>query len=119
MPDLSDLVELIVDVPDKNLRAGMQGTIVHCYADQAYEVEFTDDEGETLDFTALRPEQFIVVWRAKTQQWVSVSEQAAALIAALPDEAREQVLDFARFLAVRMQRVSNGQELLGKAVSQS
>jgi len=107
MPDLGDVVELIVDIPDRNLRAGIQGTIVHCYADQAYEVEFTNNEGETLDFLALRPEQFIVVWRAKTQQWVSVSEQAVALIANLPDGAKQQVLDFARFLSARMQQVSS------------
>jgi hypothetical protein len=88
----------------------MQGTIVHSHVDQAYEVEFTNDEGETLDLVALRLGQFTVVWRAQTQAWVPVSEQAAALIAALPDAAKQQVLDFARFLSVRMRRVSNSEE---------
>ena len=104
MPELGDMVELIVDIPDKNLRAGAQGTVVHCHDDHAYEIEFTNDEGETLDFLALLPEHFIVVWRAKTQQWVPVSEQAAALIAHLPDEAKREILDFARFLSARAQQ---------------
>ncbi|MCS6927815.1 MAG: DUF4926 domain-containing protein, partial [Candidatus Binatia bacterium] len=64
MPDLFDVVELIVDIPARGLRAGMQGTIVQCHAGDAYEVEFANDVGETVDFLALRPEQFIVVWQA-------------------------------------------------------
>jgi hypothetical protein len=106
MANLGDIVELTIDMPDKGLRVGMQGTIVHCHVNQAYEVEFTNDEGETLDFMALRPEQFIVVWRAKTQQWVPASEQAAALVSNLPDEAKRQVLDFARFLSTRVQKAN-------------
>ena len=74
-----DVIELIADIPDRNLRAGARGTLVHCHSNQAYEVEFTNDEGETLDFLAVRPDQFIVVWRAEMQQWVPVAEQAAAL----------------------------------------
>ena len=119
MPDLGDVIEIVIDIPGKNLRAGMQGTIVHCYADQAYEVEFTNDEGETLDFMSLHPGQFIVVWRAKTQEWVSLPERAAALIAILPDEAKQQVLDFARFLSVRMQRVGNNRELSSEVLPRS
>lgn len=110
MPDLFDVVELIVDMPEHGLRAGMQGTIVQCYAGDAYEVEFTDEAGETVDFLALRPEQFIVVWQAKTKQWVPVAEQVAALTAHLPEEAREEVLDFARFLQARRRRVLVGRE---------
>jgi hypothetical protein len=103
MADSGDLVELIVDIPGRSLRAGVRGTVVHCHADDAYEVEFTDENGETLDFLALRPEQFIVVWRAETRQWVPFAERAVALIANLPDEAAREVLDFARFLSARHQ----------------
>jgi len=71
----------------------MQGTIVLDHNSEAYEVEFTDETGATLDLLALRPEQFVVVWRASTQEWVSVVEQAAMLIANLPDEAAQEVLD--------------------------
>jgi hypothetical protein len=106
-PSIGDVIELISDVPDRNLRAGAQGTVVHCHSDRAYEVEFADAEGETLDFLALRPEQFMVVWRAETQQWVSLAEQAAALVANLPAEAGREVLDFARFLSVQTRQTSS------------
>lgn len=103
MPDLFDVVELTVDVPEQGLRAGMQGTIVECHPGDAY-VEFTNELGETLAFLALRPDQFIVVWRAKTRTWLPISEQVATLVAHLPEEMGQEVLDFARFLRVRGQR---------------
>jgi hypothetical protein len=110
MAEIGDVVELITDIPDRNLRAGVKGTIVHSHSNRAYEVEFTNEEGETLDFLAVRPEQFIVVWRAETQEWVPIAEQAAALVANLPDEAGREVLNFARFLSVRAQRASASQD---------
>ena len=109
MPNVGDVIELVTDISDRNLWAGTQGTIVHCHSGRAYEVEFTDKEGETLDFLALRPEQFIVVWRAETRQWVPMAEQAAALVANLPTEAGREVLDFARFLSTQIQRTGEGQ----------
>ena len=77
---------------------------MHCHSNQAYEVEFTSDEGDTLDFLAVRQEQFMVVWRAKTQDWVPVAEQIASLVANLPDEIGLEVLDFARFLSERKKK---------------
>lgn len=113
-PELFDAIELLVELPEYNLRSGMRGAIVECYSDSDYEVEFSDSlrdsfasrNGETLALCALSTEQFIVVWKAKTQTWVSVSEQIAALIEHLPDEPRQEVLDFARFLCDRVQRRS-------------
>jgi len=104
MPDLFDVIELMVDVPEQGLRAGMQGTIVECHPGDAYEVEFTNELGETFAFLALRPDQFIVVWRAKTRTWLSISEQVATLVAHLPEEMGREVLDFACFLRVPEQR---------------
>jgi hypothetical protein len=101
MPDSFDVVELTVDIPEYNLRAGMQGTIVHCHPGDAYEVEFTDETGETLGLLALRPKQFIVVWQARTKDWVPIAERVAALIADMPEETAQEILDFARFLYVR------------------
>lgn len=110
MPDLFDVVELTVDIPDRALRAGMQGTIVDCHSGDVYEVEFANEEGETLDFLALSLEQFIVIWLAKTKTWVPVAERIAALLAHLPDEAEREVLDFARFLHTRRQQSPTGQK---------
>jgi len=101
MPDLFDVIELAVDLPERGLRAGMQGTIVESHPGDAYEVEFTDELGETLDLLALRPDQFIVVWQAKTRTWLPISERVATLVTYLPEEAGREVLDFARFLRLR------------------
>ena len=104
MPDLLDVIELTVDIPERGLRAGMQGTIVECHPGDACEVEFTNELGETLDLLALRPDQFIIVWQAKTRTWLPISERVAALIAHMPEETGREVLDFARFLHERGQR---------------
>jgi len=97
---IGDVIELIVNIPDRNLRAGDRGTIVHCHTYDDYEVEFTNEDGETIDFLSLGPKQFIVVWKAETEQWVSVGERVAALTNNLPEESAKEVLDFARFLSV-------------------
>lgn len=108
MPNTGDVIELTEDITERSLRAGMQGTIVHCHAEKAYEVEFTNDEGETLELLALQPKQFIVVWQAETREWISTEQQAIELISRLPHDAAKEVLDFTRFLSVRDQkRVSN------------
>ena len=104
MPNLFDVVELTMDIPEQGLRAGMRGTIVECHPGDAYEVEFTNELGETLEFLALRPNQFIVVWQAETRTWVPVTEQIVTLIDHLPEDAGREVLDFARFLHERRQR---------------
>lgn len=104
MPQLFDLIELIIDIPERNLRSGMRGTIVHCHSETAFEVEFTNEHGETLDEWSFTTNQFIVVWRNTTHTWVPLTEQAAALISHLPNEAAHEVLDFARFLAIREQQ---------------
>jgi len=101
---VGDVIELTVDITGRNLRAGMQGTIVHCHAAKAYEVEFINEGGETVELLALRPEQFIVVWQAETQEWISTEQQAIQLISRLPHDAAKEVLDFARFLSVRGQK---------------
>jgi len=101
MPGLCDVIELAVDLPERGLRAGMQGTIVESHPGDAYEVEFNDELGETMDLLALRPDQFIVVWQAKTRTWLPISERVATLVTYLPEEAGREVLDFARFLRLR------------------
>lgn len=103
-PELFDTVELLVDLPEQGIQQGAVGAIVHCYPDNNYEVEFTNEDGETLALCMLSPAQFIVVWRARTRMWVPVAERIAALVAHLPEEAEQEVLDFARFLHTRRQQ---------------
>ncbi len=100
-PELFDVIELLVDLPEENLCAGVRGAIVECYQDGKYEVEFTSEEGETLALSTLSSEEFIVVWKAKTKRWLSVSEQIAAAINHLSEERQQEVLNFARSLYQR------------------
>ena len=97
-PELFDVVELLVDLPKLNLRAGIQGAIVECYRDNEYEVEFSNSDGETLALCNLSIQQFVVVWSAKTKTWLPVSEQVAAIVQNLDGNRQKKVLDFARFL---------------------
>lgn len=116
MIDLFDVVELTVDLPDCSLRVGMQGTIVDCHSGDVYEVEFVNDEGETLNLLALRSDQFIVIWRAKTKTWVPIAEQIAMLLSRLPGETEREVLDFTLFLHAQRQQSQAGEKTMAKEV---
>ncbi len=97
-PELFDVVELIVDLPGLDLHAGDRGAIVEQHTDTVFEVEFTNAYGETLEYTSLSTQQFIIVWRSKTETWVPISERITAMIDALPESRQEEVLNFARSL---------------------
>ncbi len=97
-PELLDVIELLVDLPEATLQAGDQGTIVEIYSDRAYEVEFANAEGETLALQVLEPEQFIVIWQSSTKTWVPLGNRIVALLQTLPEERQQQVLNFARSL---------------------
>ena len=58
-PKLFDAIELLVDLPEENLCAGVRGAIVERYEDGKYEVEFTNEQGETLALSTLSSEQII------------------------------------------------------------
>jgi hypothetical protein len=62
MPQLLDVVALTVDLPEYNLLRGQVGTIVELLADgAAFEVEFSDRNGQTYESVGLRPEQIMVL----------------------------------------------------------
>jgi hypothetical protein len=59
---LLDVVALIVDLPEYNLRRGQVGTVVDILAGgTAFEVEFSDRNGRTYESVGLRPEQILVL----------------------------------------------------------
>jgi hypothetical protein len=97
-PELLDVVELLVDLPECNLQSGELGTIVEVYDTCAYEVEFADAEGATLALQALEPKQFVVVWKNSTKAWVPLADRIAAWLQILPEDRQQQVLNFARSL---------------------
>lgn len=57
--DLDDVVEVVHDLPDEKVTAGMVGTIVHVFHEPrlAYEVEFSDTDGQTVAMLPLTPDQ--------------------------------------------------------------
>lgn len=97
-PELFDLVELLVDLPEHNLIMGEQGTIVEDYNDGCYEIEFSNDRGETIALCPLQIQQFIILWKANSKTWLSLTEKLTALIDKLPKEKQQKVLDFTRSL---------------------
>ncbi len=101
MPELFDVVELLVTLPESNLHQGVRGAIVDYYDDGNYEVEFSDRSGETIALCTLSTEQFLVVWKSRERRWLSVSELLAAMVGRLSDERQIQVLELARSLSGR------------------
>ena len=57
-----DVVALTVDLSEDNLSRGQVGTVVEILANgSAFEVEFSDSQGQTYESLGLRPEQFMVL----------------------------------------------------------
>jgi hypothetical protein len=97
-PELFDLIELLVNLPEIQQSIGTQGTIVECHDLSHFEVEFSNEDGETTALCLLSPQQFIVVWQDRTKQWLSSTDKIAAIFDNLSEPKREEVLDFARSL---------------------
>lgn len=56
---LYDVVTLDVNLPDSGLTKGMIGTVVDVYSSpfEAYEIEFCDDQGQTIELLPLEAGQ--------------------------------------------------------------
>jgi hypothetical protein len=94
-PELFDVVELLVCIPEVGLLSGRQGAIVEYHDDNAYEVEFTNNSGETETLCTLSPDQFVVVWQSQAKRWLPISEKVTAVVSYLPENEQQQVLAFA------------------------
>jgi hypothetical protein len=64
---LLDPVALIADLPDENLARGQVGTVVERLANGVFEVEFSDDQGQTYAQLPV-PENLLLVLRYRPQQ---------------------------------------------------
>lgn len=58
---LLDVVTLTEDLPEHKLHSGQVGTIVELLAPNVFEVEFSDDEGQTYAMLPLRADQLMVL----------------------------------------------------------
>ena len=97
-PEPFDIVELLVSLPEHNLLVGIQGAIVEQYSDNDFEVEFSNEAGETLALCTLPRQKFIVVWKSTTQQWLTAAERITAILQQLPERQQEEILNYARFI---------------------
>ena len=58
---LLDVVALTVDLPERGLHRGQVGTVVEIHSQDAFDVEFNDDNGRTYALLALRAHQLLVL----------------------------------------------------------
>lgn len=56
-----DTVAILDDIPKRKLKRGEVGTVVELLAPDVYEVEFSDDEGQTYAELALRADQIVIL----------------------------------------------------------
>ncbi len=61
---LLDVVALKVPLPDQQLLAGHVGTIVEHLAPEVYEVDFSDDDGQTYAMLPLHASQLLKLYYA-------------------------------------------------------
>jgi len=94
-PDLFDVVELQSDLPEFDLKQGAQGTIVECYPDGEYEVEFVDEDGQILALCALPLEKISIVYQARPNQKKRILRQLFSVVNSFDEEKAEKVLNFA------------------------
>jgi hypothetical protein len=97
-PELFDTIELLVDIPERQLRTGMLGAIVEQYDNDHFEVEFANDTGRTEQLCALSTDQFIVTWKHDTKSPVATADLLAQLASRLDEAKQQQVVEFARSL---------------------
>lgn len=57
--EMLSVVALLEDLPESGLLRGQVGTIVESLAPDVYEVEFSDDSGQTYASLTLRPNQLM------------------------------------------------------------
>jgi hypothetical protein len=58
---LLDTVALVDDLPERKLKRGEVGTVVEILGPAVFEVEFSDDDGQTYAELALRVDQLIAL----------------------------------------------------------
>lgn len=66
---LLDVVALTHDIPEQNLRRGEVGTVVEILANgDAFEVEFSDQDGQTYECLSFRASELMVLYHEPTPE---------------------------------------------------
>lgn len=97
-PEPFDIVELLINLPEHNLFVGAQGSILEKYSDNDFEIEFSNEAGETLALCTVPRKNFIVVWQSATQQWLTAAEKITAILSQLSETQQEEILNYVRFI---------------------
>ncbi len=58
---LLDVVALLKEIPEKKLLRGQIGTVIECYTDKDFEVEFSDNNGKTISMLTLTTEDIMLL----------------------------------------------------------
>ena len=66
--ELLSVVAVLGDTPQKGLLRGQVGTVVECLAPGVFEVEFSDESGQTYASLALRADQLMRLHHAPTHR---------------------------------------------------
>jgi hypothetical protein len=56
-----DVVALLKDRPDERLLRGQIGTVVECYSNNDFEVEFSNNNGETISLLTLSTDEIMLL----------------------------------------------------------
>ena len=65
---LLDVVALLEDLPESGLKCGQVGTVVENLGPDVFEVEFSDDDGQTYAMLSLRADQLMVLHYDQTEK---------------------------------------------------
>lgn len=65
MPGIGDIIELVTDIPEKNLRTEMRDAVVFCHGNNIYEIEFINND---MDLKDLVTEQTKSIDKAKFEE---------------------------------------------------
>lgn len=74
--ELLDVVALTEDLSEHNLWRGEVGTVVECYPNDAYEVEFVARDGYTYALVTLRGDQLIPLKQKRAHSDASLEPAA-------------------------------------------
>jgi hypothetical protein len=58
---LLDVVALLKEVPEKKLLRGQIGTVIECYTNTEFEVEFSDNKGRTISMLTLSTDEIMLL----------------------------------------------------------
>jgi hypothetical protein len=58
---LLDIMALLKEVPEKKLLRGQIGTVIECYTNTEFEVEFSDNKGRTISMLTLSTDEIMLL----------------------------------------------------------